>query len=132
MTTYPFHKESLKYITKIGAAGGWIKPSTGYSFKNCEINSLKIINSIKKGKTLTIIPNKKYQFLDKILLGVLSKYNHRGEIIFYKMIKRNLTKSVLRFLDEKSTLSEEIKIIISLRSINFIKVFIKSLYRKVL
>jgi len=132
MTSYPFYKNSTKNITKIGAAGGWIKPSSGYSFKICEINSLKIIDNIKKGKKLSIKPKKKYQFLDKILLGVLSKYNHKGEIIFYKMIKRNSTSNVLRFLYEKSSLFEEIKIIISLRSIDFIKVLIKSIFRKAL
>ena len=36
MTTYPFYKNSTKNITKIGTAGGWVKASTGYSFKNCE------------------------------------------------------------------------------------------------
>ena len=42
MTSYPFYKDSSKKITKIGSAGGWIKPSTGYSFYNCEKYSLKI------------------------------------------------------------------------------------------
>ena len=41
MTSYPFYRDSTKNITKIGSAGGWIKPSTGYSFMNCEKNSLK-------------------------------------------------------------------------------------------
>ena len=130
MTTYPFHMDSDKNITKIGTAGGWVKPSTGYSFKNCEKYSIKILDNIKKGRELRIVPNKKYGFLDKLLLGVLSRYNHRGETIFYKMIKRNHTKNILRFLDEKSTLFEIIKIIVSVRSIYFIRVFIRNLFKK--
>ncbi|MAU30537.1 MAG: lycopene cyclase [Flavobacteriaceae bacterium] len=132
MTSYPFYKESTKNITKIGTAGGWVKPSTGYSFKNCEKYSLKILEKIKEGKKFRIQPERKYYFLDKILLGVLSKYNHRGETVFYKMIKRNPTKRVLEFLNEESKLFDILKIIISVRSIYFIKVFIKSLYKKVL
>ena len=132
MTSYPFYKESTKNITKIGTAGGWVKPSTGYSFKNCEKYSLKILKNIKEGKKIGIIPEKKYYFLDKILLGVLSQYNHLGETVFYKMIKRNPTKRVLEFLNEESKLSDIIKIIISMRSIYFVRVFIKSLYKKVL
>ena len=132
MTSYPFHKESTKNITKIGTAGGWVKPSTGYSFKNCEKYSLKILKNIKEGKKIGIIPEKKYYFLDKILLGVLSQYNNRGETVFYKMIKRNPTKRVLKFLNEESKLSDIVKIIISMRSIYFVRVFIKSLYKKVL
>ena len=42
MTNYPFYQNSLKKITMIGTAGGWVKPSTGYSFKNCERNSNKM------------------------------------------------------------------------------------------
>ena len=133
MTSYPFHEDSTKNITKIGSAGGWIKPSTGYSFKNCEKNSLKILYNIKNGKSLVISPKKKYKFLDKILLGVLSQFNRLGEIIFYNMIKKNKTVNVLRFLDEESNLLDEINIIISVKKYKeFIKVFIQSLYKKAL
>ncbi len=132
MTTYPFHSDSTMNITKIGTAGGWVKPSTGYSFKNCEKYSEKILDNIKNGKEFKISPKKRYLFLDKILLGVLSNYNYQGETIFHRMIKRNKTKNVLRFLDEESTLLEMIKIIISMRSIYFVKVFIKSLYKQAL
>ena len=132
MTIYPFHKDSTKNITKIGTAGGWVKPSTGYSFKNCEKYSFKILENIKNGKDFRIVPKKGYFFLDKILLGVLSKYNYRGETIFYRMIKRNSTKKILRFLNEESSLLDIIKIIISMRSIYFLKVFIKSFYKKAL
>ncbi len=109
-----------------------MKPSTGYSFKNCEKYSEKILDNIKNGKEFKISPKKRYLFLDKILLGVLSNYNYQGETIFHRMIKRNKTKNVLRFLDEESTLLEMIKIIISMRSIYFLKVFIKSLYKQAL
>ena len=132
MTTYPFHSDSTMNITKIGTAGGWVKPSTGYSFKNCEKYSEKILDNIKNGKEFKISPKKRYLFLDKILLGVLSNYNYQGEAIFHRMIKRNKTKNVLRFLDEESTFLEMIKIIISMRSIYFVKVFIKSLYKQAL
>lgn len=132
MTTYPFHSDSTMNITKIGTAGGWVKPSTGYSFKNCEKYSEKILDNIKNGKEFKISPKKRYLFLDKILLGVLSNYNYQGETIFHRMIKRNKTKNVLRFLDEESTFLEMIKIIISMRSIYFVKVFIKSLYKQAL
>jgi len=130
MTSYPFYKDSSKKITRIGTSGGWIKPTTGYSFSNCEKYSMKILEYIKKGQNPTIISKKKYRFLDKIFLGVLSLYNDKGELIFYKMIKKNKTQTILRFLNEESSLMDEIKIIFSLRSMDFIKVFIQSLYKK--
>lgn len=130
MTSYPFYKDSSKKITRIGTSGGWIKPTTGYSFSNCEKYSMKILEYIKNGQNPTIISKKKYRFLDKIFLGVLSHYNDKGELIFYKMIKKNKTQTILRFLNEESSLMDEIKIIFSLRSMDFIKVFIQSLYKK--
>ena len=132
MTTYPFYKKSTKNITKIGTVGGWVKASTGYSFKNCEKYSLKIIDNIKKGKALRIIPKKRYYFLDKILLGVLSTYNNRGETIFYRLIKRNSTKKILQFLDEESGPLDILKIVFSMRSIYFILIFFRSLFKKAL
>jgi lycopene beta-cyclase len=55
-----------------------------------------------------------------------------GEMIFYKMIKKNKTKNVLRFLDEESSLLEDINIILSVKSKEFIKVFFQSFYKKAL
>ena len=130
MTTYPFYKDSTKNITKIGTAGGWVKPSTGYSFKNCEKYSKTILDNIKKGKDFRILTKKRYYFLDRILLGVISKYNYRGENIFYRMIKRNPTKKVLKFLDEESTFWEILKIVVSMRSIYFVLIFFRSLFSK--
>ena len=92
----------------------------------------KIIENIKKGKALRIIPNKRYYFLDKILLGVLSTYNNRGETIFYRLIKRNSTKKILQFLDEESRPLDILKIVFSMRSIYFILIFFKSLFKKAL
>ena len=55
-----------------------------------------------------------------------------GEMIFYKMIKKNKTESILRFLDEESCFLEEINIILSVKSKEFIKVFFQSFYKKAL
>ena len=96
------------------------------------IRDRQILENIKSGKDFRIVPKKRYFFLDNILLGVLSKYNYRGETIFYRMIKRNSTKKILRFLNEESSPLDIIKIIISMRSVYFVKVFIKSLFKRAL
>lgn len=43
MTTYPFAKSSSTKVTKIGTAGGWVKASSGYSFKNAEKYAAQIV-----------------------------------------------------------------------------------------
>ena len=48
MSNYPFHRANKKGITKIGTAGSWVKPSSGYAFKNIEKSAQKVIQNIKE------------------------------------------------------------------------------------
>ena len=47
MTDFPFHKKNNNTLTKIGTAGGWVKPSSGYAFKNCEKYASTVAENIK-------------------------------------------------------------------------------------
>ena len=129
MTNYPFFKHSKDKITKIGTAGGWVKPSTGYSFKNSERNSKKIVKQLKKEVTLINVKSKsKYYHMDKIFLDVLNKNNWFGEKLFYLLFRKNTTNKIFEFLDEKSDFFSELKIIRSLFSIYFIRSFFSHLF----
>jgi len=126
MSSYPFHKQESSKITKIGTSGGWVKASTGYSFKNAERFSKKIVENIKNGRT----PHKnlhkqRFKHYDKLFLDVLLNYNSYGEKLFYKMYKKNNIKNIFQFLDDESTLSQELKIIISMTSHHFIEALFK-------
>lgn len=128
MTNYKFEKFNTKNITKIGTAGGWVKGSTGYSFKHTEKKVNLIINNLKAD----VIPSqglfkRKYKFYDKIFLKVLKDENHKGEWIFENFYSKNSVQTMFRFLDEESTFREEIKIMLSLFSWSFIKAFFKTL-----
>ena len=129
MTNYPFFNHSTDNITKIGTAGGWVKPSTGYSFKNSERNSKKIVKQLKKNITLITVKSKlRYYHMDKIFLDVLEKNNWFGEKLFFLLFKKNSANKIFEFLDEKSNFFSELKIIKSLFSIHFIKSFIRHLF----
>jgi len=128
MTNFPFEKYSTKHITKIGTAGGWVKGSTGYSFKHSEKKVATIITNLKGNNC----PSKnlfkqKYKFYDKIFLKVLHDENGKGEWIFEQFYAKNSVEAMFKFLDEESTLIEELKIMKSLFSLAFIKAFFKTL-----
>ena len=128
MTNFPFETYSTKHITKIGTAGGWVKGSTGYSFKHSEKKVALIIANLKANNT----PSKnlfkqKYKFYDKIFLKVLNDENEKGEWIFERFYSKNSVESMFKFLDEESSLFEELKIMKSLFSLAFIKAFFKTL-----
>ena len=128
MTSFPFEKYSTKHITKIGTAAGWVKGSTGYSFKHTEKKVAAILTNLKAGNT----PSKnlfrqKYKFYDKIFLKVLHDENDKGEWIFEQFYAKNSIEAMLKFLDEESSFLEELKIMKSLFSLAFIKAFFKTL-----
>jgi len=127
MTTFPFDDFNTKNVTKIGTGGGWVKPSSGYSFKHTEKRVAKIIENIKSGKIPSAnLFKKKYKFYDKVFLKVLHDENHKGEWIFQQFYDKNDIKTMFRFLDEESTFFEELKIMTSLFSWSFIKAFFKT------
>jgi lycopene beta-cyclase len=126
MSSYPFYKQHSAQITKIGTAGGWVKASTGYSFKNAERFALKIVKNIKSNKSPhDKLHKKRFKHYDKLFLDVLFNYNAYGEELFYKMYKRNNIYDIFKFLDDESHFGQELKIIISMTSHHFIKALIK-------
>jgi lycopene beta-cyclase len=128
MTTFPFEKYSTNHITKIGTGGGWVKGSTGYSFKHTEKKVAKIIENLKTNKNPSSgLFNKRYKFYDKVFLKVLKDENHKGEWIFYQFYDKNSIQTMFRFLDEESSLIEDFKIMYALCSWPFIKAFFKTL-----
>lgn len=128
MTNYPFEKLNSQNITKIGTGGGWVKGSTGYSFKHTENKISKIIENIKANKMPSKdLSKKKHKFYDTVFLKVLKDENYKGEWIFKQFYSKNSIETMFRFLDEESTFWEELKIMYSLFSWTFIKAFFKTL-----
>lgn len=126
MTSHPFYKQNSKNITKIGTAGGWVKASTGYSFKNAERHSRKILQNIKSDQNPHHnLYHWRFKHYDKLFLDVLYNYNHYGEQLFYKMYKRNDIYNIFKFLDEESHLFQELRMIFSMTSHHFIRALIK-------
>lgn len=126
MTNFPFSNFNSQNMIKIGTAGGWVKASSGYSFKNCERQSQNIISELKsKVVDFNMNQNSKFKHYDKIFLEVLTKNNEFGEELFYRMYKNNKIETIFKFLDEKSTLKEDLEIIANLNSKPFINALIR-------
>ncbi|WP_372753309.1 lycopene cyclase family protein [Mariniflexile sp.] len=127
MTNFPFGNYNTLQVTKIGTGGGWVKGSTGYSFKHTEKKVAKIIENLKSNRIPSYkLFKRKYKFYDKVFLKVLKDENHKGEWIFQQFYDKNSVQTMFRFLDEESTFIEELKIMWSLFSWSFIKAFFKT------
>lgn len=128
MTTYDFTQHNTAHILHIGTAGGWTKASTGYTFKHTLKKSQKLIAFLKSGRSFTQYKLKnRWTFYDAVLLEVLGSHNEKGAEIFTKMFKKGEAAHIFRFLDEESSLWDELKVIWSAPKIPFIRAALKIL-----
>lgn len=122
---FSFYESSYRY--NIGAAGGQTKASSGYTFQFIQKQSHFVVDSLIKGSSLKEIPSipKRFRFYDNTLLHILYHKKLQGKDIFSRMFARNDAVQVLKFLDNESTLIEELKIISTLPTFPFLKAALK-------
>ena len=122
MSNFPFHQTDQESVLKIGTAGSWVKPSSGYSFKNSEKFAARIVQDIKNGKAPgKNLHQKKYQLYDTLFLDILNKHNEIGEELFTSMYRKNPIQNVFRFLDEETSLIQDFSIINTFRRKPFLQ-----------
>ena len=129
MTAYQFWKHNSEHLINIGTAGGWSKASTGYTFMNIIKRTKDLTEFLKTEKSFKKFhKTKKFWFYDLLLLDVLSKYNHFGAQIFGLLFKRNSIQQIFKFLDEETNFREDIKIMIGMPPLKFMRALIKRLF----
>jgi lycopene beta-cyclase len=129
MTSYRFDRHHTTLVHKIGTAGGWVKASTGYSFKLGEKRAKILVENYMAGKPLDEgMQKKRFQFYDEIMLDVLSEHNDKGHLLFENLYTNNPIGRIFAFLDEETRFSQEVKIMLPLTSMPFIKGFFKQLF----
>lgn len=111
-------------VLSIGFAGGISKPSTGYTFKNIQIQINNIVGDILRDEAprLPEKPAFRFRCYDLLLLNIL--YSHpadEGLSIFTELFKRNDIDLVLKFLDNQTSIFEDLAIMYSVPYWPFIK-----------
>lgn len=122
----PMTNEKFSFSGKgwqIGTAGGQTKASSGYTFQFIQKQSEAILACLLNGKPLHQIPPtpQRFRFYDNTLLHILFYNKVPGAFIFSRLFKRNQPQQVLKFLDNETSLKEELKIIGSLPVWPFLK-----------
>lgn len=129
MTSFKFSQLNSKHILNIGTAGGWTKASTGYTFTSTTKKTKVLVDFLKQNSDLSKFHKKsKFWFYDLIFLDVLANHNNEGADLFSSMFKKANVKTIFRFLDEESTLLEDLKIILSVPPKRFVQAFFKRLF----
>jgi lycopene beta-cyclase len=129
MTCYNFWEQNSENIINIGTAGGWSKASTGFTFKNTTKKTAKLIVHLKQNKSLESFHKiNKFWFYDLLLLDILQEKNHLGAVLFSDLFKRTPSKRILKFLDEETSLFEDLQVILKMPPKNFIRAIYKRIF----
>jgi lycopene beta-cyclase len=134
MTDHPFIRR-INNIINIGTAGGQTKASSGYTFKFIQKDSKAITDAlintgrpfVAGGGFVRSILNRRFDLYDRTLLNILSNHLFPGERIFSILMKSNKMREVMKFLDNETSLAEELKIIRKLPKGIFLRAAMKSL-----
>ena len=129
---YPRPKDAS--ICPIGTLSGSVKASTGYSFVRAQKQTQFIVEQLKKGnvKKLRYSFSKRHKLYDAILLQVMENGTLSGKEAFESLYKNNPFQSLLKFLDEETSLWEEFKIINSVPKRPFLAATVKVMKRIIL
>jgi lycopene beta-cyclase len=106
-------------IFTIGAGSGNMKPSTGYAFTRMHQDA------INRAKNQVIRTPKRFRFYDKMLLKIMENEMDKIPEVMDRLFTKVRTPQILRFLDDKTRLMDEIKLLAKLD----IPLFIKHLLR---
>jgi len=130
MTCYPFWENNTKNILHIGSAGGWTKASTGYTFKNTTKKAKNLVSFLEGNSDFRKFQKRdKFWFYDLLLLDILDQKNHLGSIIFSSMFQKGKTSVIFKFLDEETTLLEDLQVIWKCPKMLFVKALLGRLFR---
>ncbi|MBX9733378.1 MAG: hypothetical protein K2X37_04905 [Chitinophagaceae bacterium] len=114
--------ESIKgRIIYLGTAGGFTKGSTGYTFRFIQKHTAAIVQQLNKFGTVNIssVFPKRFRTYDATLLHLLASRRLTGEEIFSTMFQNNNPIKILKFLDNETSLIEELQIFKTLNKKEF-------------
>lgn len=115
-------------IVNLGARNYHIKPSTGYAFKNMFYHALSISETLAQNGNASALNQRhakvfstRFAFYDSLLLHILKYHPAQGKPIFTSLLSKVPIQKTLKFLDEQTSLAEEVSIFYHLPWIPFLK-----------
>lgn len=119
MTDQSFEPDESPRITRLGTAAGRVKPSTGYSFLRSYEHATQLADrnfAFKKPSAWN-----RFAFYDTLLLTILARWPHWGAPIFKALFQRVAPQRVLKFLDERTSVWEDIALFSALPFTPFLR-----------
>ena len=121
-------------MVNIGIAGGQVKPSSGYAFRFIQQRAESIIRELVTGThrfSERSFADKKFHLYDSVLLQVLYQHKMKGEKIFSDIFRKNPARLVFRFLDNQTSILEDLRIMQSVPTHIFLPAALKEMVNKI-
>lgn len=100
------------HVLTIGARGGMLKASTGFAYQRVQRDSAAIAWSMSRHGHPFDLPRApgRFPLLDSVLLDVVTREPVQLERAFAALFRFRTAEPALRFLDEETTLSQEMRL----------------------
>lgn len=121
-------------VIYMGIAGGQAKGSSGYAFQFIQKKTAALIKNLVQQRfpaQAMSCTERKFRLYDSVLLNVLQRRKLNGDRVFADIFQKNTPARVLRFLDNESSLWDDLQIMNSVPAGVFLKAAIQELFRLV-
>lgn len=131
MTNHRFARRD-GHLLHIGTAGGQTKASSGYTFRFIQKHAAAItVSLLKHGHPFDLPTSRldRFYWYDSVLLNILHHGTLEGWYVFRELFRKNKASTILRFLDNETTLAQEFRLLNTLPQWPFMKAGIRELVR---
>lgn len=123
-----------KHVVRIGQSGGYTKPSTGYTFQRTQEQLREMVVGLAETGE---IPRQNVagrnwlkRSLDTVFLNVLIRNRHSTADLFSRLFTRNKPVTLFRFMNEESTVWQDMQIINSMPKLPFVRAAVEIMVKK--
>jgi lycopene beta-cyclase len=111
----------------IGAAAGLTKPTTGYTVARCVRDAITLFTQLQRNGTATVPapPSRRFAWYDRLLLRIIRDEPQVVPTILYTLFRKNPVRRILLFLDERTTLGQEIALFWTLPWMPFLRAIVR-------
>ncbi|QDV05928.1 Lycopene cyclase protein [Planctomycetes bacterium Poly30] len=116
-----FAAESRGRVIRLGTPGGAVKPSSGYAFHTIQRTAAALADTLL-GRAEPDIARPRSRtdgWLDDVFLSFLRRHPERGPKIFQRLFRSIEPDVLVRFLMERATVSDRIRVIGSMPKLPF-------------
>jgi lycopene beta-cyclase len=124
MTDHPLPARDGAHIINLGTRAGRAKPSTGYAFQRMQAQSARLVAALAAtGQPPADATGDQWQFrlFDTLLLDIMQRQGETTRDLFAQLFEHNPVERIFRFLDEKTSWLDNLRIMNSVAAGPFMR-----------